>query len=56
MVRDDVEKNGILLECQNAQGEATVPEMEDLYEDLCDGTCVCVLLAFYRPHEVDLQG
>lgn len=30
--------------------------MEDLYEDMCDGACVCALAAFYRPNEISLRG
>lgn len=53
LVRDDVERSGIQL--KGTDLDATIPEMEDLYEDLCDGTCICALLAFYRPHDVNLQ-
>jgi len=55
LVRDDVEKSGLAL-TSNTQSEVTIPEMEDLYEDLCDGTCVCTVLSFYRSDEVPLQG
>uniref|UniRef100_A0A915CNH0 Calponin-homology (CH) domain-containing protein n=1 Tax=Ditylenchus dipsaci TaxID=166011 RepID=A0A915CNH0_9BILA len=55
LVRDDVERNDIVLE-SNGQGEATIPEMEDLYEDMCDGCAVSVLLAFYRGAEVPLHS
>ncbi|EJW74303.1 hypothetical protein WUBG_14789 [Wuchereria bancrofti] len=30
--------------------------MEDLYEDMCDGTCICALVGFYRPNEMILRG
>ncbi|KAH7700622.1 prion-like protein [Aphelenchoides avenae] len=53
LVRDDVERSGVQL--KGSEADATIPEMEDLYEDLCDGTCICALLAFYRPHDVHLQ-
>ncbi|CAD5233939.1 unnamed protein product [Bursaphelenchus xylophilus] len=55
LVRDDVERQGIALRGSEEGAEPTIPEMEDLYEDLCDGTCVCSLAAFYRPHEVNLK-
>ncbi|CAD5230683.1 unnamed protein product [Bursaphelenchus okinawaensis] len=55
LVRDDVERQGIALRGSDEGAEPTIPEMEDLYEDLCDGTCVCSLVAFYRPHEVNLK-
>lgn len=53
LVRDDVERHDVQLK---GSDEATIPEMEDLYEDLCDGTCICALVTFYRPHELNLQG
>lgn len=37
-------------------GTMVVPEMEDLYEDMCDGACVCALVAFYKPEEMHMQG
>ncbi|KAI6209304.1 Patronin [Aphelenchoides besseyi] len=55
LVRDDVEREGIALKGSENGLETTIPEMEDLYEDLCDGTCISALVAFYRPHEVDLR-
>lgn len=55
LVRDDVERSNIALKSNN-QSDATIPEMEDLYEDLCDGTCVCVLASFYHPNEVPLES
>lgn len=51
LVRDDVERQDLLLK-GSGDGEATIPEMEDLYEDLCDGTCITALVSFYRPHEI----
>lgn len=33
-----------------------VPEMEDLYEDMCDGACICAVIAFYRPNDLNLRG
>jgi hypothetical protein len=53
LVRDDVEKSGMRLNSNDL--DTTIPEMEDLYEDLCDGMCICALIAFYRPHDVHLQ-
>lgn len=55
LVRDDVERNEISLDPQS-ESDVTIPEMEDLYEDLCDGTCVCVLLSFYHSNVVPLQS
>lgn len=55
LVRDDVERNEIPLN-SHGESDATIPEMEDLYEDLCDGTCVCVLLSFYYSNVVPLQS
>jgi len=62
IVRDDVERNCVAL--TNGRNESdepsingtTIPEMEDLYEDLCDGTCICTLVSFYRPDELPLKG
>jgi hypothetical protein len=51
-----VESHGIPLATSGNNGEATIPEMEDLYEDLCDGTCICTVVSFYRPNEISLQG
>lgn len=56
LVRDDVERQGIQLKGADNDAEPTIPEMEDLYSDLCDGTCISAVVAFYRPHEVDLRG
>jgi hypothetical protein len=50
-----VERNGMRLAGADSD-EATIPEMEDLYEELCDGTCICTLASFYRPNELSLQG
>jgi len=33
-----------------------IPEMEDLYEDMCDGACICTLVAFYRPQQLRASG
>uniref|UniRef100_A0A914BWG2 Calponin-homology (CH) domain-containing protein n=1 Tax=Acrobeloides nanus TaxID=290746 RepID=A0A914BWG2_9BILA len=54
LVRDDVERHDVPLKGAD-NCDATIPEMEDLYEDLCDGTCICALMAFYRPNELNLQ-
>lgn len=59
LVRDDVERHGIPLvggsTTNNDVTAPTIPEMEDLYEDLCDGSCICTLCSFYRPNELSLQ-
>jgi hypothetical protein len=54
-VRENLEK------IQRRQGGAmsdcpVIPEMEDLYEDMCDGACVCTLVAFYRPQALRAAG
>ncbi|KAI1716324.1 microtubule-binding calmodulin-regulated spectrin-associated domain-containing protein [Ditylenchus destructor] len=54
-VSDEVENYDVPLQSNVNDGAATIPEMEDLYEDLCDGTCVSVLLSFYRPNEVPIR-
>ncbi|KAI1724438.1 microtubule-binding calmodulin-regulated spectrin-associated domain-containing protein [Ditylenchus destructor] len=56
LVRDDVENNDVPLQSNANDGAATIPEMEDLYEDLCDGTCVSVLLSFYCSNEVPIHN
>ncbi|CDH92934.1 Patronin (microtubule-binding protein) homolog [Caenorhabditis elegans] len=43
LVRDDVERE---------DSNTNIPEMEDLYEDISDGQCLCALLHWYRPHEM----
>ncbi|KAL3104129.1 hypothetical protein niasHS_002156 [Heterodera schachtii] len=51
LVRDDIEHNGL----SGVDKLPTIPEMEDLYEDLCDGTCICALISFYRPDALPLR-
>uniref|UniRef100_A0A914H1N0 Patronin n=1 Tax=Globodera rostochiensis TaxID=31243 RepID=A0A914H1N0_GLORO len=51
LVRDDIERNGLL----GVDELPIIPEMEDLYEDLCDGTCICALISFYRSDELPLR-
>uniref|UniRef100_A0A915Q4M2 CKK domain-containing protein n=1 Tax=Setaria digitata TaxID=48799 RepID=A0A915Q4M2_9BILA len=56
LVRDDMEKFTMLNKnCREQYGSVVVPEMEDLYEDMCDGACICALVGFYRPNEMNLQ-
>uniref|UniRef100_A0A915MCP4 CKK domain-containing protein n=1 Tax=Meloidogyne javanica TaxID=6303 RepID=A0A915MCP4_MELJA len=61
IVRDDVERNCVALTNGRSESDEpsindiTIPEMEDLYEDLCDGTCICTLVSFYRPNELPLK-
>ncbi|KAF1746918.1 hypothetical protein GCK72_023376 [Caenorhabditis remanei] len=43
LVRDDVERE---------ESAINIPEMEDLYEDISDGQCLCALLHWYRPQEM----
>lgn len=47
LVRDDVERE---------DSNTNIPEMEDLYEDISDGQCLCALLHWYRPHEMPVAG
>ncbi|CAP34365.1 LOW QUALITY PROTEIN: Protein CBR-PQN-34 [Caenorhabditis briggsae] len=42
-IRDDVEREDSVT---------NIPEMEDLYEDISDGQCLCALLHWYRPQEM----
>uniref|UniRef100_A0A0N4W0G3 Calponin-homology (CH) domain-containing protein n=1 Tax=Haemonchus placei TaxID=6290 RepID=A0A0N4W0G3_HAEPC len=43
LVRDDVERGGM------------IPEMEDLYDEISDGQCLCTLVAWYRPREMEIE-
>ena len=47
LVRDDVERE---------DPSTNIPEMEDLYEDISDGQCLCALLHWYRPQEMPIAG
>ncbi|EFO22584.2 hypothetical protein LOAG_05900 [Loa loa] len=56
LVRDDMEKFTMMNKNPREQyGSMVVPEMEDLYEDMCDGACICALVGFYRPNEMILR-
>uniref|UniRef100_A0AAF5PLK3 CKK domain-containing protein n=2 Tax=Wuchereria bancrofti TaxID=6293 RepID=A0AAF5PLK3_WUCBA len=56
LVRDDMEKFTMMNKNSREQYRSVVvPEMEDLYEDMCDGTCICALVGFYRPNEMILR-
>ncbi|TKR80028.1 hypothetical protein L596_014164 [Steinernema carpocapsae] len=55
LVRDDVEQQKTMLKGNSEHGEAIIPEMEDLYEDMCDGACICALVSFYYPDMLPLQ-
>ncbi|VBB31779.1 unnamed protein product [Acanthocheilonema viteae] len=56
LVRDDMEKFAVMNKNSREQyGSVVVPEMEDLYEDMCDGACICALVGFYRPNEMILR-
>ncbi|KAE9419362.1 hypothetical protein Angca_002417, partial [Angiostrongylus cantonensis] len=50
LVRDDVERSQIQLK----EG-GMIPEMEDLYDEISDGQCLCALVAWYRPREMDIE-
>ncbi|KAF8380870.1 ptrn-1 [Pristionchus pacificus] len=54
LIRDDVEKSGTPLKGGSDGASGVIPEMEDLYEDLCDGCCAAALTAFYAPQKLDL--
>ncbi|KJH42889.1 hypothetical protein DICVIV_11126 [Dictyocaulus viviparus] len=57
LVRDDVERSQIRLRVGllgGAEG-GIIPEMEDLYNDISDGQCLCALVAWYRPREMDIE-
>ncbi|KAK6033048.1 hypothetical protein OSTOST_00747 [Ostertagia ostertagi] len=46
LVRDDVERAQIQL--KGASEGGMIPEMEDLYDEISDGQCLCTLVAWYR--------
>lgn len=54
LVRDNVEDEQIPL--RSNKTAATIPEMEDLYDDLSDGTSVATLLSFYCPSDISIRG
>lgn len=54
LVRETIERDGIVLQSNDL--DATIPEMEDLYEDLGDGTCICSLLHFYNRKDVCIKS
>ncbi|GMT03434.1 hypothetical protein PENTCL1PPCAC_25608 [Pristionchus entomophagus] len=54
LIRDDVEKTGQPLKGGSDGASGVIPEMEDLYEDLCDGCCAAALVAFYVPQKLEL--
>uniref|UniRef100_A0AC35UG23 Protein kinase domain-containing protein n=1 Tax=Rhabditophanes sp. KR3021 TaxID=114890 RepID=A0AC35UG23_9BILA len=51
IIRDHVESQNIPLNSKNES--ATIPEIEDLYEEFSDGTCIATVVHFYRPEELD---
>ncbi|KAJ1362998.1 hypothetical protein KIN20_022742 [Parelaphostrongylus tenuis] len=53
LVRDDVERSQIQLKSGTEGG--MIPEMEDLYDEISDGQCLCALVAWYRPREMDIE-
>ncbi|CAJ0610232.1 unnamed protein product [Cylicocyclus nassatus] len=53
LVRDDVERSQIQLKGGNDGG--MIPEMEDLYDEISDGQCLCTLVAWYRPREMEIE-
>ncbi|CAI5455374.1 unnamed protein product [Caenorhabditis angaria] len=46
LVRDEVERQ---------DGDIQIPEMEDLYEDISDGQCLCALVNWYRSQEMPIS-
>ncbi|VDN51643.1 unnamed protein product [Dracunculus medinensis] len=55
LVRDDMEKYQATSKNDGYNASVIVPEMEDLYEDMCDGACICAVIAFYRPNDLNLR-
>uniref|UniRef100_A0A0K0E034 CKK domain-containing protein n=1 Tax=Strongyloides stercoralis TaxID=6248 RepID=A0A0K0E034_STRER len=54
IIRDHVESQNISL---NSKSEnTTIPEMEDLYEDFQDGTCIDTVVNFYKPELLDFNS
>lgn len=53
LVRDNVEDEQIPL--RSNKSAATIPEMEDLYDDLSDGTSVATLLSFYCSSDISIR-
>ncbi|KIH59070.1 hypothetical protein ANCDUO_10713, partial [Ancylostoma duodenale] len=53
LVRDDVERSQIQLKGGTDGG--MIPEMEDLYDEISDGQCLCTLVAWYRPREMEIE-
>ncbi|WKY14424.1 hypothetical protein Q1695_000178 [Nippostrongylus brasiliensis] len=53
LVRDDVERAQIHL--KGASEGGMIPEMEDLYDEISDGQCLCTLVAWYRPREMEIE-
>ncbi|XGW35762.1 hypothetical protein V3C99_019168 [Haemonchus contortus] len=53
LVRDDVERAQIQL--KGASEGGMIPEMEDLYDEISDGQCLCTLVAWYRPREMEIE-
>ncbi|PAV70085.1 hypothetical protein WR25_09665 isoform D [Diploscapter pachys] len=53
LMRDDVERAQLKL--KGSDESAVVPEMEDLYEELSDGQCLCAMVSWYRPRELHIE-
>lgn len=32
-----------------------IPEMEDLYDEISDGQCLCALVSYYRNRELPIE-
>uniref|UniRef100_A0A0K0EUV5 Patronin (inferred by orthology to a D. melanogaster protein) n=1 Tax=Strongyloides venezuelensis TaxID=75913 RepID=A0A0K0EUV5_STRVS len=54
IIRDHVETQNIPLNSKNEN--TTIPEMEDLYEDFQDGTCIATVVNFYKPELLDFNS
>ncbi|KRY82548.1 Calmodulin-regulated spectrin-associated protein 1 [Trichinella pseudospiralis] len=50
-VRDRVEQS----QSSNASDAPIIPEMDDLYEDMCDGACIATVISFYRPEKLKFE-
>ncbi|KAK6739466.1 hypothetical protein RB195_008135 [Necator americanus] len=53
LVRDDDERSQIQLKGGTDGG--MIPEMEDLYDEISDGQCLCTLVAWYRPRGMEIE-
>uniref|UniRef100_A0A1I7WPW1 Calponin-homology (CH) domain-containing protein n=1 Tax=Heterorhabditis bacteriophora TaxID=37862 RepID=A0A1I7WPW1_HETBA len=52
-VRDDVERS--LIRLKGGEDGGMIPEMEDLYDEISDGQCLCAMVHWYRPREMAIE-